>query len=194
MALLKWLDGAEQHALNNPAPTELGGVSIFSKSTPRQEQDVIAMFHELVAGGLFKGYRFLGSFSNDPYDSIFEFDYGADQIAFDQNDQTLGVNPGYLEGANTLRRQVLEYKKSFDGLIEDFDNKDKSPNAVNLVVCWDLGTKYKDVDVFRLSSYLDGNNGTARRFHGATHKLTYGQATFFEIISLSDLIEHLENS
>ena len=39
---------------------------------PRQEQDVIALYHELIGSGLLKGIRFFGSTLGYRYDGLFK--------------------------------------------------------------------------------------------------------------------------
>ncbi|WFG35156.1 hypothetical protein GKN94_05425 [Candidatus Lucifugimonas marina] len=187
----QWKSDARQHAENNPAPGSVGGVKLHLGSLPNQEQDVIALFQELVGGQLLKGYKFYGTYSNDPYDSLFDYDYGVPGLAYDSNVNKLGVNSGFTSTPTVLPNRVLEYKNSFDGLIDDFENDSKSPSQIDLVVCWELGNKVHNIGEFSVQSYLEENAGNVRQYHGATHKLRSGSLDLFEILVLSEFIPYV---
>lgn len=63
--------------------------------------------------------------------------------------------------------QVLEYKYSLNGLIEDIESGVKNTNDINLVVAWEAGERYKDNYIIE-SLLISGNEGL-RRYHGVTH-------------------------
>lgn len=60
---------------------------------------------------------------------------------FNEISNPLGVEPETIIelGIQTAPPGFLEYKFSFDALIQDFDNEDKHPKDLGLVVVWTMG-------------------------------------------------------
>lgn len=88
---------------------------------------------------------------------------------------------------------MLEFKYDFDGLIDDFEQELKSPEHIELVVCWTTSKRYKDRFFFR--SLLIGDEGSERMCFGATHQ-AYSESSQdrrFEVIILKDLLSYLSN-
>lgn len=72
--------------------TRFLGFNPAIRSKARQEQDVVALFHEMVGAGIFKGIQFLSSTFNERYDGLFELQYpNSKEIRFDKKDQPLGL-------------------------------------------------------------------------------------------------------
>lgn len=189
-ALHEWRKAQEAHADARPLlfKSEAGSLKLISE--PQQEQDVVALFHQLLALDAIRGYRIYATSQNETYDSLFAFDYGVDGLRFSKIDCSLGVNERLLEHGETDPK-VLEYKHDFDGLVEDFENNSKSAQHIDLVVCWSVGKEYKDS--FYLKPLLIGDEGAERQFFAATHQVfseSSGQM-HFEVIVLSDLLRHL---
>jgi hypothetical protein len=67
----KWRDG-------HPMAKEAIASTVSILSEPRQEQDVIALYHQLVGAGVIKGIGFFCSTHSDRYDSLFELNYSGD--------------------------------------------------------------------------------------------------------------------
>jgi hypothetical protein len=89
---------AKPLVLTNPhffAPTE----RISITSTPTREQDVIALFHQLVAGGVIRGLNVMSTNERFTYDGLFKiaFDLSADIYTFDETKNPLGVTPEVVE-------------------------------------------------------------------------------------------------
>jgi len=157
---------------------------------PQQEQDVVALFHQLLVLKVFRGYKIYATSQNETYDSLFAFDYGAEKLRFSVSDNPLGVNERLLDHGETDPK-VLEYKYDFDGLVEDFENNSKSAQHIDQVVCWSVGKEYKDS--FYLKPLLIGDEGGERQFFGSTHQVfseSSGQM-HFEVVVLSDLLKYL---
>ncbi len=133
--------------LNSPhffAPTE----RVSMTSTPTREQDVIALFHQLVAGGVVRGISVMSTNERFTYDGLFKiaFDLDSGIYAYDEVKNPLGVSADVaaaLAGKITDPR-VLEYKFSLDGLVEDFYSQDKNINDIDLCIVWETGTLYRE--------------------------------------------------
>jgi hypothetical protein len=189
-----WKKNQETHRDRKPLSFERSGRSLALVSTPQQEQDVVALFHELIGIGLLKGYKFYATSQSDRYDSLFFMDYLKDSaVLFDRTSERLGISRSF-ELPYTTEPKVLEYKYTFDSLVDDFDKEEKFAKQIDLVVCWTAGTRYKEK--FFLSSLLPGDEGLSRELYGATHQaFAVGSHTqpAFEVLILEDLLSWLQN-
>ena len=189
-----WKRAQENHRDRNPLAFTHAGVRIGLVSTPQQEQDVVALFHELIGGGILRGFRFFGTSQSDRYDSLFFMEYLQEEdVLFSGGAGRLGVSRAYSVPYST-EPKVLEYKFTFDSLVDDFDNEEKFAKQVDLVVCWSAGTQYKAK--FYLQPLLVGDEGSSRQIFGATHQAfaTGAQGSpAFEVIVLDDLLNWLQD-
>lgn len=189
-----WKKQQESHRDRFPLAFSYGKARIALVSTPQQEQDVIALFHELIGAKILRGFRVFGTSQNDRYDSLFFMEYLSDEeVLFQAASQKLGINRGYSLPYST-EPKVLEYKYSFDSLVDDLDKEEKFAKQIDLVVCWSVGTRYKSK--FYLQPLLVGDEGSSRQIFGATHQAfaTGAQGSpAFEVIVLEDLLNWLQD-
>lgn len=177
-------------------PLSLGGIipHIAYFSMPREEQDVISLYHELIGAGIIKGIRFFGTTRSDHYDALIELNYSSKEDLFEQIKNPLGVRQD-LELPYESEPKVLEYKYDLDSLIVEFDKEEKFPEHIDLVVCWKASGDYSKKVM--LTSFLIENEGNSRIFYGSTHNAYFlGQYVkpIFEVIILEDLCNYLLNS
>jgi hypothetical protein len=171
-------------------------ISITSK--PTREQDVIALFNQLIAGGVIRGIKIMSTNERLTYDGLFRIllEEPTENHLYDEFKNPLGIEKSILKGFPLPFKsdpKVLEYKFSLDGLIEDIDAGNKNSNDISLVIVWETGEMYKEN--YKLTSFLDPDNLNMREFHGVTHSITNittGQREI-ELIVLSELIEFLNN-
>jgi hypothetical protein len=166
-------------------------------SVPTREQDVIALFHQLIAGGVIRGINVMSTNERFVYDGLFKiaFDLNVDLYKYDKEKNPLGVPVEIaqaLKGKVTTPR-VLEYKFCLDGLIEDVDSQDKNIKDINLCVAWSTGDMYKER--YGITSLLLPENADQRQYHGVTHVLTdlESGANICDLIILEELIEYLND-
>lgn len=192
--LHEWKKNQESYRDKYPLSHDYEGKQISIVSLPQQEQDVIALFHELIGIGRLKGYKFFATSQNDKYDSLFYMDYPDDKkLLFDESRNKLGVSrniplPYYTEP------KVLEYKYTFDSLVHDLENNVKFTKQIDLVVCWQLGRLFKER--FWLQSFLVGDEGMNRNIYGSTHRAYMVGAQSepaFEIVVLDDFLRWLQD-
>src|SRR5690606_20406700 len=113
-------------------------------SEPQQEQDVVALFHQLLAIRLLKGYRIFATSQSETYDSLYSLDYrSAGDVQYSREINPLGVSDRISDHSET-ELKVLEYKFDVDSLVEDFEREVKTAEHIELVVCWSVGSEYKD--------------------------------------------------
>ncbi|MDP3799799.1 MAG: ATP-binding protein [Polaromonas sp.] len=166
-------------------------------SAPTREQDVIALFHQLIAGGVIRGLNMMSTNERFTYDGLFKivFDLAPELYIYDQVTNPLGVpeiTGKALSGKVTTPR-ILEYKFSLDGLVEDFDSQDKNIKDVDLCVAWSTGDLYKEK--FGIVSLLLPENADQRQYHGITHVLVdlESGAKYCDLIILGELIDSLNS-
>jgi hypothetical protein len=197
----KWRDWvAEQEAHERDFPLVLDpqvmsrAPRIAISSVPQCEQDVIALFNELLSAGVLRGYRILTTSQRETYDGLFKvsFDTEADCL-FDPVETPLGLTRGILpQFPWRAPTATVEYKYSIDGLIEDFDNEDKIPRHVSLAVAWELGQSWKRD--WGAVSLLDPDNQGRREYYGATHLLTsQNGAISIHLIILRDIFDFMRD-
>ncbi len=160
-------------------------------STPQKEQDVIALFNQLIAGGVIRSINLLATSQTMQYDGVFRYVITDDDetYAFDMESNPLGLEPEKLKNFET-HPKVLEYKHNLDYLIQDFHNEDKRADDINLAVCWEMGSSWKED--FECTSYLLDDNISHRNYHGLTHQL-YSATSKIDVVVLSELIQYLED-
>ena len=192
--LYDWQKQQENHRDRFPLSFAHDGTHIALLSTPQQEQDVIALFHELIGAKILRGFRFYGTCQSDRYDSLFLMEYvEQDNVLFQASAQRLGIDRAHSLPLST-EPKVLEYKYAFDSLVDDFDKEEKFAKQIDLVVCWSAGTRYKSK--FYLQPLLIGDEGSSRQIFGSTHQAfaTGAQGSpAFEVIILEDLLNWLQD-
>ena len=183
-----------QEAQRDKAPLSFKSANgkITLVSEPQQEQDVIALYHQLVGLGVIRGVNFLATSQSDRYDSLYILDYDSEEFRFSRTHNPLGVN-GMYGFPHSSEPRVLEYKYDLDALIRDFASEIKFANHVNLVVCWQATKQFSEK--FYLNSLLVGDEGSSRQVFGATHQAypSGAQQPAFEVCILDDLLRYLQN-
>jgi hypothetical protein len=200
MQLAHWIDEQKDYEKNYPlvikgkglfAPTE----ELPIRSQPLREQDVVALFNQMLSSGLIRGIQLLSSSQYNQYDGLFRLRMDPPFDKFIRSDQNpLGVEAQIFAGMTTSIMsavQVLEYKFNLDALIEEFTTGEKNPDDIALAVAWEMGEKWKGN--FAVLSYLDHENVHHRQFHGYTHSFSHavGGNPSFQAIILKDLLSYL---
>jgi hypothetical protein len=191
--LYEWKKTQESYRDKSPLAfkTPNGRVSLLSR--PQQEQDVIALYHQLIGLGVIRGICFLATSQSDRYDSLYILDYDGYELAFEKSSNPLGVSSSQGFPYQSEPR-VLEYKFDLDALVRDFSTEVKYPKHVNLVVCWKATKQFREK--YYLNSLLVGDEGSNRLAFGATHQAySDGNTTQpdFEVLILEDLLNYLQD-
>jgi len=203
----QWKKDLEAH--EQSSPLELKNENFFVPvneisitSEPTREQDVIALFNQLVAGGVVRGIKVVGTNEMSTYDGAYRVRIGPEypDHLFEEDDNPLGVSDGVIsdyedecpEGFVSGELKILEYKYSLDGLISDITTGDKKASDIDLVVAWEAGEDYKKF--YEIRSMLTDDGIDDRDYHGLTHLLfdEHGNHVM-DVILLSDLIRYLND-
>lgn len=193
----EWLRDQEDHEAKSPLTLHSDKFFIPTKkvslgSTPRSEQDVIVLFNQLIAGGVIRGIRLLGTSQVSQYDGVFRYvaEEPLNVYEFDEKENPLGVLEEQLHNPFVSPPKILEYKYGLDGLIREFESGVKHETDVNLCVFWEMGEEYKRE--YTPVSYLDFDNVHHRPYHGLTHMMSSGNSEF-HAVCLKELMELLND-
>jgi len=123
---------------------ELGLPDFAVRRIPQDENDVIALFFEALGKNKIKGYRIFGLSQKDRYDC---------RAAI----QREGDNESILEPEREDQLKVVEFKLKARDIIRDFDQSNKFPREVHLVIAWEEGSyesKYYEIyDIHQSEAY-----------------------------------------
>ncbi len=203
LKLQTWIEEQRQHEELHPLkkidPRVLKPLNYLpTVSEPQVEQDVVALFNQMLSSGIIRGILMLSSSQYEQYDGLYrdvlEVPYSA--YAYDPATNPLGVVRSSMpsdEKPFTGSIKVLEFKYSLDALFEELSMQDKDANALDLVVAWEIGEKWSEM--YSITSYLTPTNISHREYHGFTHRFENPAAgtVVFNAIILKDLINYLHD-
>jgi hypothetical protein len=196
-----WINSQKEHEAQRPINLKnpnffvpINEISISAE--PKSEQDVVALFNQLLAGGVIRGIRVMASSSHKQYDGLYRYHLAAplENHMYNEDTNPLGIDETTTDVGFQSKPYVLEFKHGFDSLITDFDNGEKSETSIKLVIVWDLQTRYKEqYDVVPL---LHPDNIHLRQFHGVTHELhdQHSGQKRMDVIVLSEMISYLNDA
>jgi len=181
---------------------------------PTDEQEVIALFYQLVSSNIIKGYETIyQAGSRAVYDSGMEYaidiseenrfdndPVGIGQLLVEQmNDRGLDkyIHRDHFAGKTILPQLCVEFKKNVGGFLQEvndyYGRSKKSASVIDILVAWDDTIPPTVNDT---SYTLDSISGAKRRYHGTTHYLgiTGDQFTTVHCILLKDVLgAHFES-
>ena len=104
-----WEFNVRQHQAQSP----LHIPPVTYDSEPLTEQDVVGLFHQLAALGVFPGIHILATSQSQTYDSLIFFRCNSKEVGLRASDSNLGLAPSVLGDSNTFetRTLTLEFKK-----------------------------------------------------------------------------------
>ena len=188
-----WLFNVKDHSVKSP----LHHVPIAYMSTPLTEQDVVGLFNQLAALGVFPGIRIFATSQIQTYDCLVRFESNVEARGLryiSEANNPLGLDPRVLgQKRFETRSLTLEFKNNLDGLIANFgDSKSrKSFNHIDLCVCWSkISPEFKGYEFDELTAI----NFEERKFPGATHILRReGDTHVIQVIMLETVIKMISS-
>jgi Histidine kinase-, DNA gyrase B-, and HSP90-like ATPase len=170
-------------------------VSILS--TPTREQDVIALFNQLIAGGVIRGIKIMSTNERFTYDGMYRITFSQpdENHIYEPKTNPLGILKENMEHVGFISKpKILEYKLSLNGLIEDLETGEKNAKDLGLVIVWETEDLYQHN--YQIVSLLDPDNLSERQYHGVTHVMQNLQtgAREMDLIVLSELISYLNDT
>ncbi|MGO4638976.1 ATP-binding protein [Mesorhizobium sp. 2RAF45] len=166
------------------------------RSEPLVEQDVVAVFNQMLSSGLVRGVQLIASSQYNQYDGLYrvKMDPPFDKYIKSTNNP-LGIDAEMFTKDETYQTvvKILEYKYNLDGLIEELQSGVKDTNDIGLSVSWSMGTKWREM--FDVTSLLDDDNAHHRQIHGTTHSFAHSVSGVhaFEAVILHDLVSYLKD-
>ena len=109
----------------------LGIDKLAIRKEPRDENDVIALFFELIGREYISGYQIFGLSQMDPYDGRF-------LIKYKDNEEDIA------EPLDDRQLTAVEFKVSASLVIRDLEREAKDPRELKLVIAWDEGSSNSD--------------------------------------------------
>jgi hypothetical protein len=194
----EWIKKQEKHA--EDSPLTISGIGLFAPtealpitSLPLVEQDVIALFHQLLAAGVIRGIRILATSQHQRYDSVCLIENTrTEKFIYDKLSNPLGIpRDAFTEETIKTSPFILEYKYNADALIADLSKDVKFERDIDLVIAWSIGDEWKRR--YQVIPYLHDNHLYDRAFHGITHAFLddrSGEHKFYGII-LEELVRYL---
>lgn len=169
----------------------LGRTDVKIRNIPRYEQDVVAIFHELIGCGILPFYHSLDCSSKSTYDAIFEYTIPKSKT---------GKIVQQVEGSRGSLKEIviIEYKLNGEDLIEDIASDAKFYYMMDLLVCWDIDSGA----CRRLSADLQVKPLTHVRYWGTTHELHLSSSVFLsvgsgralDVISIKKLLHLIDDA
>ena len=188
-----WLHNVRTHSGQHP----LHSPPIAYTSEPLTEQDVVGLFHQLAALGLFPGLRIFATSQSQTYDCLVDYDCDSNEpglIYRSSDDNPLGVS-SFVLGDGSVRFSTkpltLEFKNNLDGLISDLDGTSaKSFSQIDIAVCWSqVADTFKDYSVEPVTEIRIDE----RSYPGVTHLLHKdGSSHVIQLIFLKDVVDLIQ--
>lgn len=196
----EWIKQQEEHEKVKPLIIDRTDLFLPTKepsitSEPLNEQDVISLFNQLLAGGVIRGIKIMSTSQHQKYDGIYKFwlKRPFENHIFNEISNPLGIEDSKITGEFISAPAILEYKYNFDALLEEIEKGEKTEREIRLVIAWEMGKDWaKRYDITPL---LHFSNVHHRTFHGATHIIknqNTGDLIFYAII-LKELIEYVNS-
>jgi hypothetical protein len=194
----QWKEKLKKYTEKNPLNISKYNMPMVCK--PGREQEVVALFNQLLGAKIIRGFEIMSTDQNFIYDCLYRHKVEPSQEYIYSNDN----NPLGLFKEDIINNyesfgfpfssspQVLEYKFSIDGLIENLKGREKNSNEIDLLVVWETGDKWRKN--YHITSCLDRDNICYRPYHGITHIMynRLGEEEMYLIV-LEELINFLNN-
>lgn len=196
----EWIKAQEEHERREPLKIDREDLFLPIKepsitSLPLNEQDVVSLFNQLLAGGVIRGIKIMSTSQHQQYDGVYKFWIKPpfSNHIFDKQKNPLGIEQNRFTEEFSSAPMILEYKYCFDALLEEFEKEEKHERDIKLIIAWNMGTEWKKR--YSVTPLLHFDNFHHRPFHGATHifrNSVNNDLVFYGII-LDELINYINN-
>lgn len=187
-----WVYNVKEHAKVNP----LSIPPVSYASVPLAEQDVVGLFNQFAALGVFPGIKILATSAAHTYDCYALFDCRGDleALRYRAEDNQLGLSTDVLgldETQFVTRGLTVEFKNNLEGLIHDINNplKPKTFSRIDICVCW--GSIEQQHGSYQLTEITEANLHE-RGYPGITHLLRKdGESHVIQVIMLEEIAKQV---
>lgn len=162
---------------------------------PNEEQDVVALFFDLLGSGRVRGYEIYSTSLQQTYDGLGRFRLAdAPENRYDHATNRLGIY-----GSNFSRGIVesrdwcfVEFKYNSDGLVGDVRSGYKRLRDLKWLICWDIGSRHENEGIELLDITVP-EQANWRDYYGVTHLMIEGQDKV-HVICLKTVLDVLASS
>ena len=145
------------------------------KKVPEDEETVIALFYELIGREYLNGYQTYANFRIGQYDGN-----GV-------------IIPTTESGGHTIERDsdldIFEFKNSLSEIIENFENGDKDPMDIDLIICWTDDITPLENPNYQMI-YIDHSHFADSPYHRVTKCLRINEVPIdIQVLVLSEVLE-----
>lgn len=162
---------------------------------PQEEQDVIALFFDLLGAQRLKGYEIYSTHISRTYDGIGRFHLRESRESrYHKDTNPLGIPADkFVKGeVKSPAKCFIEFKYSTDDLVKDVRRGDKRLQDIKWLVCWEVGKRHieEGVGILEITTPAQINR---RDYYGVTHIMTEGQDKV-HVICLQDVLRFASGS
>jgi hypothetical protein len=136
---------------------------------PQEEQEVIALFMELVGMEKICGYYLMMLSGYDQYDGLFEYILKCtEDTVYHKKHRPFGVlEESFQDGERIYKKLLVEFKLELDSIYDDVRHNKKDLKEIDLIICWDANVE----KIQTLGDELIEIDERERFLEGVTHKL-----------------------
>ena len=192
-ALEDWKFASRTHEREAPLPP-WPGVPLRIVSTPEREQDVIALFHELLGAQAILGYDVLSTSQHAKYDSLMWVRLQGTELehaTFDPRECVWGLLDYRAQALTNAVIEAVEYKLDLLGLVRDLRSGAKSFTEIRLAIVWTAGERFEGhVTDYELTKLSFPEDLDLRHYPAQTHEFrSASERGVIAVIVLEDLFE-----
>jgi hypothetical protein len=151
--------------------------------TPKEEQDVIALFFDLLGKGIIRGYEIYSTHIHRTYDGVGKFYLQEKpENIYDPKTNRLGIaKHKFVKGVvESPKRCYIEFKYSTDGIVKDVMTTAKRLQDIKWLICWEVGTAHAAEDI-GITDITEPSQINQRDYYGVTHIMTERTSRVFVI-------------
>ena len=164
------------------------------KYKPTSEQDVVAIFHEALAQGIFPdSYTGVDTSTWHTYDEIYEY-----HVNLNDRSEIIGsrASRGLREnGISELNEKIIvEFKREGSDIFQDLSSNKKIYSEIDLLICWEFDENNEiGITLSEKQSDEIWYWGTTHEFEIDSH-LLFDASNQVDVIVLTDLFEEIDNN
>ena len=156
----------------------LGIPELAVQKVPRDENDVIALFFELLGGGYLDGYRSFGLSQRDTFDGRFLI-----RRSGDNKEPSVPMDDRQLS--------AVEFKVTAAWLIRELEQETKNPRELRLAIAWDEG--YSNSDQFEFADIEYSSYHPNRVYPGVTRYIQNTKSgSQIQVLLLKSVVDKLK--
>lgn len=140
---------------------------------PKEEQEVISLFTELISSNIIKGYSEKVLSGIQVYDGLYDYNLENSSSVIYSSENYLGLkNIIFDSHSGHLKNEILiEFKVYLSQIYRDLANNRKDINQIDILVCWDTEYGNKDSILNSQGDIIQEKDIDNTVFYGVTHHL-----------------------